>query len=385
MKIGWTNRNYNVERMIVNKVLGAEYVHSHSYAACVSQMLDSVHVPRRGGLYFGASYIGGTADHRVDLFHFFNLLGCGLCKKTYVTTFETSVPRGLKPEDYWFKRGLESIMSDQCRKMLALSDCAKRIQMSALRPILSDSDMVLLERKIEVLHPPQKVFRQSDELWAKMSRGNSLKAVFVGSDFFRKGGGEILRAFIRLRKEYPVDLWIIGDLTRHGYACYPRLDDTDLHLRLIKENKGWIHWHPALSNTKVLELMRTCDIGLLPTRADTYGYSVLEMQSCGLPVVTTDVRALPEINDDDCGWVIRGCGKRDGMGVWGEADYSTPDKLVELSQRIERGVYEKVAEAIVNRETVVRKGMASLARVVAEHDPQNYGSRLSVIYRDALS
>ncbi|MFW2788163.1 glycosyltransferase, partial [Acinetobacter baumannii] len=45
-------------------------------------------------------------------------------------------------------------------------------------------------------------------------------------------------------------------------------------------------------------------IGLLPTWADTFGYSVLEFQACGCPVISTDVRALSEINNNDIGWLI---------------------------------------------------------------------------------
>ena len=49
--------------------------------------------------------------------------------------------------------------------------------------------------------------------------------------------------------------------------------------------------------------MSSCDVGLLPTWAESYGYSVLEMQACGLPVVTTNIRALPETNV--CGWKVK--------------------------------------------------------------------------------
>ncbi|WP_125140102.1 glycosyltransferase family 4 protein [Clostridium transplantifaecale] len=57
---------------------------------------------------------------------------------------------------------------------------------------------------------------------------------------------------------------------------------------------------------------------LLPTFADTYGYSLLEMQACGLPVVSTNVRAMPEINDNECGWIAKL-----PVNEYGEALYST--------------------------------------------------------------
>lgn len=380
MKIGWTNLSYNIERAILNKTSNVDYIRSRSFGAVVSRFCGRFGL--QSPVNENSVYVGGTADRHVDLFHFFNLLGCGLCRKPYVTTFETSVPRGLKPGSSWFNRGLESIMSNRCRKLLALSECTKRVQLDALKQFLTESDLNALENKIMVLHPPQRIL--CDDLEIKAVDGK-LKAIFVGRDFFRKGGGEVLRAFVRIRREFPVELWMIGDPGRLGYSCDPAIDDSALCLRMIEDNKEWVHWTPSLPNDKTLELMRTCDVGLLPTRADTYGYSVLEMQACGLPVITTDVRALPEINDDDCGWVIRGCGKRDGSGVFGEADYSTPEKLLELSQTIERGVYAKVVEAITNRESVVRKGKSSWKRIVAEHDLQKYGDRIFNVYQEALA
>ncbi len=50
--------------------------------------------------------------------------------------------------------------------------------------------------------------------------------------------------------------------------------------------------------------MRTADIGMLPSYADTYGFSVLEAQA-GNAVITTDIRALPEVNNPAVGWLIK--------------------------------------------------------------------------------
>lgn len=70
------------------------------------------------------------------------------------------------------------------------------------------------------------------------------------------------------------------------------------------ENTPWITYIKSLPNKKVLELCKKAHIGCLPTLQDTYGYSTLEMQACGCPVVTTNIRACSEINSDDCGWFV---------------------------------------------------------------------------------
>ncbi|MFH4294310.1 glycosyltransferase, partial [Acinetobacter baumannii] len=69
-------------------------------------------------------------------------------------------------------------------------------------------------------------------------------------------------------------------------------------------NRKNIKIYSNVDNNKVIEMIREHHIGLFPTWADTFGYSVLEFQACGCPVISTDVRALSEINNNDIGWLI---------------------------------------------------------------------------------
>jgi glycosyltransferase involved in cell wall biosynthesis len=55
-----------------------------------------------------------------------------------------------------------------------------------------------------------------------------------------------------------------------------------------------VTFHGALNNQEVLNLMSKCHVNLLATLHDTYGFSVLEGFSNGLPVISSDVCALPE-------------------------------------------------------------------------------------------
>jgi len=45
-------------------------------------------------------------------------------------------------------------------------------------------------------------------------------------------------------------------------------------------------------------------LALLPTCAETHGDVVLEAQANGCPVITTDIRTLPEINPSEIGYLI---------------------------------------------------------------------------------
>jgi glycosyltransferase involved in cell wall biosynthesis len=105
----------------------------------------------------------------------------------------------------------------------------------------------------------------------------------------------------------------------------------------------------------------------------------LEFQAAGCPVVTTDIRALPEINSDECGWVVPVPKNR-----LGEAIYTSPTSRVALAAAITDGLEGVVHGAFADRSSLARKGAAALARVQREHSSAEYGQRLAAIYSAAL-
>ena len=112
--------------------------------------------------------------------------------------------------------------------------------------------------------------------------------------------------------------------------------------------------------------MKTCDIAILPTWADTYGISVLEAQTCGLPVITTDSRALPEINNNQVGWLIKVPQNR-----LKEALYTTPEQRQNLGDAIRLGLEATIREIVANPEQISQKGELALEKVRKDHDPTN--------------
>lgn len=121
--------------------------------------------------------------------------------------------------------------------------------------------------------------------------------------------------------------------------------------------------------------MKISDIGLLPTRADTYGYSILEMQAAGTPVITTNVRAIPEINTDETGWIIEV--PKNSMG---EANYQTKDDLKKLRETIQNGLTVILEDILLNTDTINPRRKASLDRILKEHNPKDYEKVIEKIY-----
>ena len=184
----------------------------------------------------------------------------------------------------------------------------------------------------------------------------------------------MIHALETLRKEFPIHLTMVSSFDVE--SGWPGIDSKQL-----KEDQewlrqqDWITWHEQLSNEKVLELMQESHLGLLPTWQDTYGYSVLEMQANGCPVLTTSIRSLPEINPDHCGWRINHT-----TNDWGEWYEIPSTRVSEVSQKLSEAILENLRVILNNPKELQEKGQRAVARIQKEHDPKIHAARLSEIY-----
>jgi glycosyltransferase involved in cell wall biosynthesis len=142
----------------------------------------------------------------------------------------------------------------------------------------------IAETKVTVIPPgvvlnAWKVPRRDDR------RPGSVRILFVGGDFARKGGDVLLDAFARLRPALAVTGVDIGlDLvTREEVPVAPG----------VVVHRGLQPNSPAL-----IELYRAADIFCLPTQADCLGLVLCEAGATGLPLVATAVGGIPEIVRD---------------------------------------------------------------------------------------
>ena len=147
---------------------------------------------------------------------------------------------------------------------------------------------------------------------------------------------------------------------------------------MIAAHPAWLEYYPELPNAQVVELQKNADAALLPSWAETYGLSVIEAQACGCPVITTDIRAFPEINNENIGWLIQV--PKNNLG---EALYTTAEERAVLSRQIQAGLEDTIRAIMADPAIVSIKGNAAVARVRAEHDPQRYGETLRTIYEQA--
>lgn len=107
--------------------------------------------------------------------------------------------------------------------------------------------------------------------------------LFVGREFDRKGGPVLLEAFRRVRAAVPnARLLIAGPKT---------LDVQEPGLEFL----GYLRKSDAAEAAQLSAAFAEADVFCLPTRHEPFGIVVLEAMFNGLPVVATDIWAIPEM------------------------------------------------------------------------------------------
>jgi glycosyltransferase involved in cell wall biosynthesis len=117
-----------------------------------------------------------------------------------------------------------------------------------------------------------------------------LKILFIGGLSQRKGLSYLFEAVEGMENE--VDLTIVG----HKSVA----DCNALNLALEKHQ-----WIPSLSHNQVLACMREHDVFVFPSLFEGFGLVITEAMSQGVPVITTDRTAGPDlITDGEDGWIV---------------------------------------------------------------------------------
>jgi glycosyltransferase involved in cell wall biosynthesis len=308
---------------------------------------------------------------RFDLIHFVNSISAS--STPWISTFSHYLPRWNLVSKY----GMRLLASRACKKLIAISSFAFMYEDALIErfPVYRDA----IRQKMVVVHPAQEPLVSSIEM--KEPEPDVVVATIVGADFFRKGGMEILRATERLTREgYPLRVNIVSTLDAWDYASQAGGEDIRQAEQLIARLPGVVRHYRALPNRDVLNMLVNSHVGLLPTYDDIYGYSVLEAQAAGCPVISTDCCALPEINNDEIGWMIRV--PKDSFGI---AYRKREAQRKKLSEEIEEQLTAHLRSICDNPGITKEKGRRAFARITAEYRPEDRSAAIERIYREVMS
>ena len=401
MKIGILSKNYAAQRLFLNKLPEAQYKDVRFYNWCLWKNAYLWGLKAIGKLNMSPEEMVAKLfyDFKAliptgcDVFHFFNCINLGKYSK-WVISVESGVPwpvnvtRCVESEsadlssianDKYVERRMKALANPNCLGLLALSHCTENIQREIIHQFPQYESVIA--KKLITLLPPQKLIvhdiAEKGVIW---DNDEPLTFIYVGSDFYRKGGRETVQVLSELHKKYSFRLILISSMAVDEQR-YMRTkhDDVDAE-RLIEKNKDWIEYYDRLPNEKVLEKMKQAHVCLLPTWMDTFAYSVLEAQACGTPVISTSLRALTEINDESVGWLIDVPVNRLNNPL-----HLTRKQQNVFSEKLLTGLYNKVEYVLQHHEEIKVKAMRCLEKIEKYHSPKVYEEKLRMVYQGRIS
>lgn len=385
MIVGFLKDNYPEQRCIINKVGGGNV----SYKLCDERLAKSRIIGKvkrtltRKSAGWDWMLYDPVIPPSVDFIHTFNHV-CDT-RIPWAACFESTIPRtnqtvnrfweneqsSFRPDSFT-RRSIDLMLQDSCKALIAISNSAFIIQKNMLN-MLEYEGVQEISNKMCAIHPPQDVLVDQEFIAEKFQNLNRYEFIFLGRDFFRKGCDAFIETLIKYQNDVHFHLTIISELGWMDYASETDKKKWEHKLASIP----WITWYRSLENRDCLELIKHAHIGVLTTLQDTYGYSTLEMQACGCPVISTNIRACSEINNDNCGWIVPL--KKDNIG--GEALRRTVEERERCDYELRTGI-ELSLNNIFNAkpEDLQKKAIQGIARIRIEHDPVEYGQQLKKIY-----
>jgi len=210
----------------------------------------------------------------------------------------------------------------------------------ARRSVIEDFD--ISPQKVVVVYPGVDIDKIPLAESRDKSREKRLNILFIGGDFERKGGHDLLNVFLE------------------NFA-----DRADLHLVTqvpITVDHPHVHIHRTIKayTPEWLALYHQADVFVMPTYSEPFGWVFIEAMAAGLPIVATNITAIPEmVTSGENGFLIE------------------PGDRIALSQSIDQ---------LIN-DPELRKTMGDRGRDLVEHkfNAQTHFEKLEHLFHEAIA
>jgi glycosyltransferase involved in cell wall biosynthesis len=184
----------------------------------------------------------------------------------------------------------ETIRNGHRMEQAALSNCRLAVYSSEWAAQTAIANYVVDSRKVKVVPYGANLprFPSAEEVrQAITSRGSGpCKLLFVGIDWYRKGGDKALLVTARLNQ--------IGlDAELHVVGCKPPAP-----LPVFVKTYGYLSKSNREHNDLLSRLFKTSDFFILPSKAECAAVVVAEANSFGLPALTTNVGGMGTVVRD---------------------------------------------------------------------------------------
>lgn len=214
--------------------------------------------------------------------------------------------------------------------------------------------------KCQVVYPAIREIK--DDVINSKSNREKINIMFIGGDFIRKGGKQLIEAFERLQSKFDnIELTIVSKFdsldSRYDGPCIK-----DLLVKKIVSNNN-INWVKGIEREELMKnFYPNADIFVMPTLADSFGFVLLEAEAFGLPIVSTNHFAIPEIvKNNESGLLIDICKNKfykDQNKFKNDQDKYLIQK--DLDKTLNEGIYDNLRKLIEDsslRKRMGRKGL----------------------------
>ena len=322
-------------------------------------------------------------DHPVELVHTFNELPLGL--RPFVVSFENELPRYLDTPPAWqLDLGYALLAGARCRKVLALSEAAA----AGLRSRLAARGLDEALGKVAVFRGSVSTAPPVASEGAAPTRpaDSPLRVLFVGRDPLRKGLLPTLDALDACRRQGArIEATVVCDFADYSYIGSWTDADTQRTLARLRSMPD-VTYIERLPNAGIHRLMRSHDVLAFPTLDESLGWVAVEAAMAGMPVITTDIFALPElVLDGRTGVTIRLSKNEAGrwVGLWLRGA-AFDEQLSRTMDTLRDGIATALLRLAGDRSQVAAMGEAARAHIDSLYGFAAAQRRLASVYAGAL-
>ena len=286
-----------------------------------------------------------------DIYHTYNSVVAN--KRPWVIEVESYLPRykPMRESHPLFKWGQRRLASDDCKWLIFTSENTLRMNQDKLAEVGVDpAKMRVVYRAVEQYLPDEK-------------DPAHFTILFAGNGFYRKGGVELLKAFLRLNR--PDARLVIASTLEVDWGVFPTAGDMAWAERTIAEDPR-ITLRRGVPHGELLQLMRKAHVFVSTTFADPFNNTILEAMGAQLPIICSDVSSIPEIVQHE----------RNG--------YLLP-VVDRSSEQIAEDIAQRLTKLMDDTDLLQRFGAGSYAVVREKFDIQVRNRQLKDLYDRALS
>ncbi len=188
--------------------------------------------------------------------------------------------------------------SDKCYLRRFINRTIEKIRLSFADLIITSSEYSKSEivsvginpDLVHVLSPG--LDREKYNILSSSLKSDSKKILCVGNYVSRKGIIYLIEAFSQIERQN-VTLHLVGN-RKNNSSYYNKLKNAVEKLKLTE----CVVFHDGSNQENIKHLYASADIFVLPSLKETFGIVFLEAMHYGLPIITTNVSAMPELIEE---------------------------------------------------------------------------------------